>query len=374
MKDCFCDKPGHCYWHDAVVDEQDIERCRHGETPLDPSKYCVHLGSKSDVQRRRIDLPIYNCRLFGECTLQQSKISSCCNCMEKLTIDDPKLKDRWKDPLRIVDRSGSTTNVLRNFLSGGAAFLVCGGPSLNHIDMSLLKQRGIFSLGINNVAAYAPVSAFICSDPPSKFHNGIFLDPKIMKLLPIPKLIHRKRGLLRTKLSDGTFDWMETSTMDCPNTWGFERRSWLKPDDTWFIAEGAAWGNHQMGVLKTGEEKTVNTMFLGIRLLQYLGAKIIFLLGVDFFMNPIKGPTENYSFGEERDEAAIDSNNRQYVVANDWLCRLRPVFEKFGYRVFNCNQSSHLRAFDYVPFEKALKVCKGKIPDEPWDLKNWYKK
>jgi hypothetical protein len=156
--------------------------------------------------------------------------------------------------------------------------------------------------------------------------------------------------------------------------WGFERRSWLSPDDTWFLDPGAAWGNHNRGVDKVGEQKTVCTMLLGLRILQYLGAKRIFLLGVDFYMDPDKDLHGNYSFGEERKQDAVNSNNNQFRVVNDWLVKLRPVFEKFGFETYNCNQNSHMRAFDYCPFDVALEDCRGLVPEEPWDLVGWYSK
>ena len=335
---------------------------------------CIHLGEELGIQRRRVDQPIYKCQLYDECTLTKSRLRNCFSCSDFVAVDDIDIKNKWQDHLRIVDREGKRTHVLRNFLSGGAAFLVCGGPSLRQLDLEPLRQRGVFSLGVNNVAGYAPVSAFTCSDPPSKFHSGIFLDPKVMKLLPEPKLIHRKRGALRKKTKEGKFQWMGISTQDCPNTWGYDRRSWLACDDSWFLGAGAAWGNHDAGVKKTGEPKTVNTMFLGLRLLQYLGAKTIFLLGVDFYMNPTSGLRDNYAFSEKRDAGAVSSNNNQYKIANDWLIRLRPIFEKYGFVTYNCNPESHLRAFDYVPYETAVRVCRGQVPPEPFDLDDWYTK
>jgi hypothetical protein len=226
-------------------------------------------------------------------------------------------------------------------------------------------------MGVNNVAAYAPVSSFVCSDPPSKFHFGIFLDPKIMCFLPTPKL-SGVRAKLRAKDPNGDFRYLEDVTSRCPNTWGFERRSWLACDDSWFLTPGAAWGNHAKGVERTGEPKTVNTMLLAIRVLQYLGARKIFLLGVDFYMDPTVGPKDNYAFGELREPNAVQSNNDQYRISNDWLKRLRPVFERWGFSVYNCNSESRLEAFDYVPFNVALKICRGKVPEGEWDLENWY--
>lgn len=373
---CACDHIGVCTNHQSVTDEKAFADCALGipPTPTNPPP-CVYLGKRTASYRRRIPQPIYACYKFGECTLTKNggRLPACEGCRDYLNTESENLSTDFKDSLRVFDREGNQTHCLRNMLNGGAAFLVCGGPSLRKLDYQRLKERGVFALGINNVAGWAPVSAFICSDPPSKFHSGIFLDPKIMCFLPTPKL-RGNRAKLRSKNENGGFDWLDERTCDCPNVWGFERRSWLACNDTWFTEPSAAWGNHQQGVEKTGEPKTVNTMFLGLRILQYLGARIIFLLGVDFFMDPAADLKDNYAFGEHRTGDAVKTNNAQYIVAADWLTRLRPIFEKYGFTIYNCNPNSHLRAFDYVPYDFALQVCKGKIPPEPWDLEGWYVK
>lgn len=373
---CFCDKPGHCLWHDAATSPETFQACVNGTPPTPTGDACLHLGAVTDQQRRRVTLPIYECRMHGLCTLAPSRggLPNCHDCKHRVRLEDGDLRAKWVDPLFVTDRSGIPTTTLRNYLAGGSAFLVCGGPSLNQLPFQRLSERGIFSLGVNNVAGYVPTSAFVCSDPPSKFHSSIFLDPKVMKFLPTPKL-RGNRATLRRKVGPDTFEiYKPRTTAMCPNTWGFERRSWLMPDHTWFTSTGAAWGNHEAGVHKTGQPKTVNTMLLGLRLLQYLGARRIFLLGVDFHMAEQAAPKDNYSFGELRDDGAIRSNNAQYAVTNNWLCQLRPVFEHFGFFAYNCNPASHLRAFEYVPFDAALKACRGDVEVEPYDLEGWYKK
>ena len=373
---CKCRLPGGCPWHGVVTDKESYAAC--ADKGIDPAgaEACVYLRQNTHETKRGVDQPIYECSLLGRCTLERNRsdLQACSNCKHKWTKHASLPHANWLDPLRVTDRTGKQDiTCLRNFLNGGAAFLVCGGPSVKLIDKELLRQRGVFSLGVNNVVGHVPCSAFICSDPPSKFHSGIFFDPKIMKFLPTPKL-KKSRGKLRIKKNDTEFVESQFITADCPNVWGFERRSWLSCDHTWFTENSAAWGNHNEGVERTGEEKTVNTMFLGLRMLQYLGAKKIFLLGVDFFMDPAVGLNDNYCFGEKRDDGAIRSNNRQYGIAADWLTRLRPVFEKFGFKTYNCNQHSSLRAFDYVPFDVAVDVCRGKVPREPFDLNGWYEK
>jgi hypothetical protein len=380
---CYCERRGHCPWHKTITDQDSYKDCLENSKP--PPKVsktpCVYLAEEmqKDFPTDLNGQAAYVCKIHGKCTVSsnRAKIAACDDCNDYLTSESKDVQTRFLDPLRVTDRQLNQTYALRNLLYGRSAFLVCGGPSLKTCDYNRLAERGIFSMGINNVAGYVPVSAFTCSDPPSKFHWGIWADPNMMKFVPTPKIGHERcdRGKLRKKLKDGSFEWFDPevlATDSSPNVWGYERRGWLMTDETWFTDSGAAWGNLNRGVKRFEQDKTVCTMLLGLRLLQYLGAKKIFLLGVDFHMALNAGRHDNYAFGEERDQGAVQSNNAQFAVTNKWLCDLRPVFERFGFHTYNCNQQSHLRAFDYVPFEAALEECRGFVPKEPFDLTWWY--
>jgi len=298
-------------------------------------------------------------------------------------VNDPQLVEKFRDPLRITDREGVKLSCFEGMLKlkgRGMAFLVCGGPSAREFPMQDLNRRGCWSMGVNNAAGwtvYRP-QAFVHSDPPSKFHNGIWTDPGVMKFAPTPKL-NRRRGRLRRKLGEKQFEDLQgsdgavISTCDCPNVWGFERRSWLLPDASFFTHQGATCGNLNSGVLRTGEEKTICTMLLGIRILYHLGARTIFLVGVDFRMDPTRDLTDNYSFGEDRNMEACESNNNQYSVVNRWLCKMASsgVFERFGLNIYNCYERSGLRAFPHLPFADAVLMATNGM-DAPFDLNGWY--
>lgn len=375
---CFCDQAGHCQWHGTVTTKPEWLACRNGTppTPVPGDPPCIYLAGERE-DKSPSGLTTYDCNLHKRCTLIQNNdaLPACSDCKDRLLLNSPDLASRFLDPLIVTDARKVPTKSLRGLLAGGPAFLVCGGPSVKLIDYTRLNERGIFSLGVNNVAGMVPVSAFTCSDPPMKFHWGIFADPRIMKFLPVPKLgAGKQRGQLRTKEEDGTFRWLGRCAKDCPNVWGYERRSWMMPDHTFFTEPHAAWGNQQAGVDRCDQPKTACTMLLGFRLLYHLGARTIFLLGADFRMNPDAGTTNNYAFAQARDEDAINSNNRQFAIAASWLEQLRPVFERFGLNVYNCNPESGLRAFDHVPFDDALRICRGTIPNGPFDLSGWYEK
>ena len=290
------------------------------------------------------------------------------------------LKD-WVDPLVIWNRFMEPTTALRNILAGRDVFLAGGGPSANTHPLEQLNLRGTWTMCVNNMAGHHRFRphAFVCTDPPEKFCDSIWLDPQIMKFIPDAKL-EGGRAKIRTKKQDGTFvpterNGQQIFTRDCPNTWGVKRRKWMFCDDTFFTDDAAPNGNYSEGVAKTGERKTICTMLFAIRILRHLGARRVFLIGVDFKMDPTKEAHENYAFGELRDPGACHSNNSQYVIVNDWLVRLQAagVFAKFGMELYNCNQFSGLKAFPYVPFETALKFVRDGVEQTP-SLAGWYVK
>ncbi len=315
------------------------------------------------------------------CNLHDTK-ARCKKCEDTLTLDDPDLSSKFKDPLILTDQDRNKITCLRNLLAGRPSFLVCGGPSANQFPLEMLDNRGCWSIAVNNMGGHSRFrpNAFTCSDPPKKFHNGIWLDPGIMKIIPIPKT-KRNRGKLREKLPDGSFRDLRdekgeiVSSCDCPNVWGYGRRSWMALDETFFTDVDAAWGNHNVGVKKTGQPKCVCTMLLAIRILYYLGSRRIFLVGVDFNMDSSRDLLANYAFGEERDDGACRSNNSHYDIVNKQLCEMQEggIFKRFGLEIFNCFSNSGLRAFPYVPFEDAVGCATMGIPSGPFDLRNWYK-
>jgi hypothetical protein len=345
---------------------------------------CLYLGPEQpgkNVDGRQA----YDCHIHGACVQAGDNypLPSCAHCKSRITINDPKLATTFQDPLLISDRYGARTHALRHMLQGCAAFLVAGGPSAKSLPLHLLNQRGVWSMAVNNMAGFCRPNAFVCADPPLKFHHGIWLDPCMMKFIPSVKFTGSRN---RLKMKEGEefkrlkVAGQEIKTTTAPNVWGFNRRQWILPDETFFTDDAAAWGNQNAGVEQTGGQKTVMTMLLGLRILYYLGARTIYLVGVDFHMSP---DLDSYAFGTGRTDFKredyinlCESNNRQFAVANNWLCALQTngTFKKFGLEVYNCFAGSGLRAFEYVPFDVALKDTLKNFPAEPFDLDGWYEK
>ncbi len=340
---------------------------------------CVYLKDEKPGKETSDGRQVYDCEIHQNCTKVGNSFpfASCENCKQKLLYQDEKFASEFLDPLLIIDRENQKTVALRNMLAGGISFLVCGGPSAKELNLDLLDQKGVWSMSVNNMAGYFRPNSFVCSDPPSKFHNSIWQDPSIMKFIPQPKM-KPKRGRLRRKV-DGKFedlyiDDVRINACDSPNIWGFGRRAWMIPDESFFLDKQASWGNHDAGVTRTGEEKTVATMLLALRLLYYLGSRRIYLVGVDFLMDSQRGLKDNYAFEEERLAGAIKTNNEQFAVVDSWMNRMvnNDVFKKFGLEIYNCYELSGLRAFSYVPFELAVEDALKHFPKSPFDLSGWY--
>jgi len=335
---------------------------------------CVYLGEQ--VKGKKCKQDVYQCFKFS-CHVVQGKgsrtVPGCLGCKHRLVLSDPEFRSKWEDPLIVLDRHRKRCSALRGMLAGRSVFLACGGPSANDLPLERLNERGIWTFAVNNMAGHSRFKAngFVCSDPLVKFSHSIWYDPAIMKFVPTPKLTNKGRGFIKRKVGPGSFETVGT-VMDCPNVWGFQRNPWLWPDHRFFTENGAAWGNQDIGVKKTGEKKTVNTMLLAMRILRYLGASRVFMIGVDFRM----GANYGYAFDQTvRHKRQGVWDNSQYEITNEWLCRMQEagVFEQFGIEFYNCFWESSLRAFPYVPFERAIVECKGFVENEP-DLSEWYDK
>lgn len=276
------------------------------------------------------------------------------------------------DPLIMTDSKGvEIGHAIRNIWAPNPAFLVGGGPSINEIDYMRLAERGVVSLGVNNIAARVPVRAWTWSDTPSKFHHGCMFDPAILKFIPVPKLNKR----VRAKISPNRFQHTAYRCADCPSVFGYHRKGIFHPDK-FLTTEYASWGQGKHGHQEyirmnlKPRDQILFTFFLGLRLLHYLGIRRMYLLGVDFTMTKDKG----YAFDQDRWPGAVTGNNNHYAIAPRMLAELKPIFEEAGLFIYNCNPTSHLEVFDHVPFEQALQDCKGGVPPEPFDTKGWYER
>ena len=99
-------------------------------------------------------------------------------------------------------------------------------------------------------------------------------------------------------------------------------------------------------------------MLVAIRLLYHLGIRTVFLLGCDFRMDQNQG----YHFDQDRTQSAQNNNNSTYIKMEYRFKKLRPIFEKEKFNVFNCNAYSNLKVFPYIDFETAMRLSTNNMP------------
>lgn len=249
-----------------------------------------------------------------------------------------------------------------------AAFLLLGGPSANNYPREELAARGVMTLAVNNIAGHLPCSAFVMNDPVEKAHHGILLDGKILKFLPKPRM-RANRGQFRIKDENGVFSWAPIPVKKCPSVFFYDRDVAFDPA-TYLDSNSATWGTSGkvIDAGKSSRPKLLCTMLSALKIMYYLGAREVYLLGGDFRMSENAG----YAFPQSRDADAVSANEALFRVANQELCALQPFLLAGGYKVYNCLKESGLSAFPHVPFEKALKRVRGAMPREPFDLRDWY--
>ena len=247
-------------------------------------------------------------------------------------------------------RTGATS-ALEGMYIGSSAFLMAGGPSVNHLNLSLLENVWVMTL--NNSTKTFRGAANCIVDDPSRFSLSTWLDPKIMKFTPMS---HFEKPLWDNRLiteGEGFSQKWELSKLkvgDCPNVIGFRRNEKFHAP-RWLSEETINWGNHG----KFGGGRSV--LLASLKILYLLGFKKVFLLGVDFEMSDDR----RYHFDEERSPAAIKGNMQTYSKLAVWLDELQPLFLKADYQVFNCNPTSHLKAFPFCSFANAVEEASSTL-------------
>lgn len=257
--------------------------------------------------------------------------------------------------------------------AGSPLFLVLGGPSIRQLDLSLLNRRGVITMGVNNSPALFRTHLWTFVDPPHKFHDAIWRDPAIVKLVPV-RLWRRP---IRTKSANGEFSFIHRTTPDghrelfqcgdMPGVVGYERNAFFAPA-RWLVEPSINWGNSMRSHRANKHHRCLNTMFAALKLAYTLGFRIVYLLGCDFKMDA----AEPYAFSQGGDSGKAASNNNGYAVMQEMFAELKPHFVRHGFSVFNCNPESGLTVFPHVPYMEAIKSATRHVPQSPLDTSHWY--
>lgn len=279
----------------------------------------------------------------------------------------PQPTDVWgppQDPNLIVTREGKPAGLANVWLDQDL-FLILSGPSLKALPLEQLQQRGVVTLAVNNAACVHRPTFWTHVDPAEKFHEAIWHDPGIIKLVPQ----RRFRQTLRTTQADGTLKPVPTRVADCPSVFGYKHGATFDPL-TYLTCDFVCLGNNQKAHLKNGRPHNINVMFPLFRLAYYLGFRRVYLLGCDFKMAR-SGPI--YAFDEGKDAGAVNSNNCAYLKLNQMLGELVRPLSKAGVQVYNCFRESGLRAFPFLSFEEAVNHATRNIP-RTIHTSGWYEK
>lgn len=260
---------------------------------------------------------------------------------------------------------------LGDLYRGRSVFLIASGTSLKRYDLSKLRQPGIVTLGLNNSPRVFRPQLWTCVDSPSNFMRSIWLDPSIMKFVPLcatDKLIFDNDSIVKRdqqgriirdergnpKLFDdlGRFvkhpaTGADLRVRDCPNVVYYRRNEFFQASQ--FLWEDTFnWGNH--GDFGGGR----SVLLVAIRLAYVLGFRRVFLLGVDFDMSSDR----KYSFEQDRTESSIKGNQATYQKLIQRFSELKPIFDREGFEVYQCNHASHLKVFPHIPYDDALQLVR----------------
>lgn len=282
---------------------------------------------------------------------------------------------------------------LESLFKGAACFLVASGPSFKALsaeDRQLLRSPGLLTMGINNSPAggqpdVVRPNIWTMVDDVASFVRSIWLDPRVLKFVP--------HGKANQELFDSNkMAFTKTKVRDCPAVAYYRR-----PEDyeairvfnpKEFLTQPGFWWGHTAQVCQCGHVRMTkeeakasgnprekfcakcgegdswggrSVMFAAVRLAYALGCKVLFLVGVDLDM-PAEGEG-NYSFAQHRSKGSVKSNNKTYRLLNVRFDALRPVFEKAGFHVYNCNPNSNLRSFDHISLREAIHWTLSDFPD-----------
>jgi|GEM_PF-1871756 len=312
-------------------------------------------------QSRFVD--VHACQQFGQCTLHNAGVrrdgaasplvSVCATCPTRLqkppattALPAPEQRNPPRQNL-VFNFRGNPGDCLQDSFRGASAFLVCGGPSLRELDLSLLNQRGIVIAAVNQAAAtHVRPHLWFTVDAPRNFHEAIWRDPAIAKFTKRKYSNHSIRTRQGNEWKDAVGVWPR----HLPNCWYYEHVSEWKPQE-FLTSPRPTWG-------VTVAPNARSCMLVALRLLYWLGFRRVIVIGADFQMTA----DDPYAFHDPANDAKARSNNRLYHTLNEWFSELRPHFAEYGYEVLNATPGGQLNAFPRVSFEEAVRQCTSSVP------------
>lgn len=252
---------------------------------------------------------------------------------------------------------------LEGTYNNASCFLVGAGPSLNEIDLTKLNQRGVLIASMNNVGAVkVRPNLWFSVDHPNSFCENIWYDPFIWKFIPEENI---EKSFL-VKDSAGKLQPANRRVSSCPNVLMYRRNKDFHAE-TFLIEPTINWGNHSANIDSYGGKGGRSVLFPALRILFYLGVRKVFLLGIDFNMQE----SQPYSFPQVKHAKGCKSNNDAYRIFADRLAALKPLFEQENFKIYNCNENSKLKVFEYKSYAECLSFATRACPQSP-DVRGYY--
>ncbi len=221
-------------------------------------------------------------------------------------------------PFNLPD--GSPADHLEDSHAGGAAVLICGGPSFREADHGPIRSSGLLTMTMNNSVVTYRSDLWLGVDSPDKFDRSIWTDGGITKFLPIRHATH-------ARVREGADIVM------------YRRSPLWCTEQVFAPGNTISWFNGKTSGYRT-------SMMDAIRVLFILGIRTIYLFGVDFH----QGLDYGYHYPAPGYQQKIVGNNRIYENLARRFVLLRPILEAAGMRIYNCNPDSHLGAFEKQAF------------------------
>jgi hypothetical protein len=251
---------------------------------------------------------------------------------------------------------------LQNLYKGQSVFLCLGGPSFGKLDHSQLNRPGVITFGVNNMPVTFRPMMWSEVDHPCNFIGSIWRDPRIQKFCPRPKC---KRPIF----DNNEWQVSKDKVGSCSNIIYWERSEDRFDHNVYLDEPRINWGCSKDQTCTAGHRGGRSVMLATVKILYLLGFRTVFLLGCDFSMT-LGG--KNYHFEQDRSKGAVKNNTNTYAALRDRFTLLRPIFEKRGFHIFNCNPDSGLQVFDHIPFEEAVEhAAKPLKAEAEWIGTHW---
>jgi hypothetical protein len=225
------------------------------------------------------------------------------------------------------------------------------------------------------------------TDPPRKFCDGLWKDPSVLKFVPIREWSAGKKGkdCICERNTDGEIVSTKKPAREYPGVIGFHRNTCFNPTE-YCLESTINRGNDFTS--STGMKKrtidgvetmvkecepnnlphVINTMFAALRLGLYLGLEKLYLLGVDFKMDP----DQPYGFTQTKSMGGVAANNQHFADMNIMFEKLVPEFNRQQYEVINCTPDSGLTAFKRMTLADAVADATEGIEQE-LNTEGWYR-